>query len=83
MAVEDDVVPVREDSLDLARRVRTTGHHSGDEPPQPFHAVLDEGVMLAIESPDIPAERGLNVAFEDRLLVEGRGVGFVRFGLAI
>src|SRR5271155_5396519 len=39
MAVEDDVIPVREDALDLAMRAPMIGQHPGDELAEPFHAV--------------------------------------------
>ena len=68
MAVEDDVIPVREDALDLAMRVRMIGHEPSDELAEPFYAVLDERIMLAIDGSRINAERVLN-AFKDRLLV--------------
>src|ERR1700733_12615407 len=79
MAVENDVIPVREDALDLAMRVRTIGLHPGDELAEPFHAVLDERIVLAVRRSAIDAECVLNVAFKDRLRVEGHCVGLVRF----
>jgi hypothetical protein len=57
-----------------------TGHELSDELAEPFHAVPDERVVLAIDGSGIHAERVLNVAFKDRLLVEGHCVGLVRFG---
>src|ERR1700735_5461598 len=80
MAVEDYVIPVREDALDLATRIWMIGHEPSDELVEPFHAVLDEGIVVAIDSSGIHAERVLNVAFKDRLLVKGHCVGLVRFG---
>src|SRR5277367_3513615 len=79
VAVEDDVITVREDALDLAMRVRMIGQNPGDELAYALHAVLDEGIMLAIPAAGIDSERVLNVAFKERLLVEGDGIGFVRF----
>jgi hypothetical protein len=51
-----------------------------DELAKPFHAVLDERIVLAIGGSGIEAERVLNVAFKDRLFVEGHCIGLVRFG---
>jgi hypothetical protein len=61
-------------------RVRMIGHDLSDELAEPLHAVLDERIVLAIDGSGIDAERVLNVAFKDRLLVEGHCVGLVRFG---
>ena len=41
--------------------------------------VLDERIVLAIGASAIGPERGLDVAFKDRLLVEGDSIGLVRF----
>jgi hypothetical protein len=46
-------------------------HEPSDELAEPFHAVLDERIVLAIDGSGIHAERVLNVAFKDRLFVEG------------
>jgi hypothetical protein len=75
LAVEDDVVAVREDALDLAVRVRMIGEDPGDELAQALHTVLNERIVLAIAAAGIEPERVLNVAFKDRFLVEGDGIG--------
>jgi hypothetical protein len=79
MAVEDYVIPVREDALDLAMRVWMIGHEPSDELAEPFHAVLDERIVLAIDGSGIHAERVLNVAFKDRLLFLWKATVLVLF----
>ena len=79
MAVEDDVVAVREDAPDLAVRLRMIGAKPGDELAEALHAVLNERIVLDIAASGIEPERVLNVAFKDRFIVEGDGIGFVRF----
>jgi hypothetical protein len=77
MAVEDDVIAVREDALDLAVRVRMIGQDPGEELAKPFHA--DERIVLAIRLACVDPERVLIVAFKERFLVEGDGVCLIRF----
>src|SRR5271154_6757413 len=77
MAVEDDVVPIRENALDLAMRVRMIGLDRGDELAEPFHAVLDKRVVLAIDGSCIDPESVLNVAFKYQHLVEGHCVALL------
>jgi len=79
MAVEDDVIAVREDALDLAVRVRMIGQDPGEKLAKPLHAVLDERIVLAIGLACVDPERVLNVAFKERFLVEGDGVCLIRF----
>jgi hypothetical protein len=80
VAVEDDVIPVGEHALDLAMCVRTIGAHPGDELAKALHTLLDERIVRAIGASGIGPERVLNVAFKDRLLMEGDCVGLVCFG---
>jgi hypothetical protein len=56
VAVEDDVISVREDP-DLAMRIRMIGHDPGDELADAFHTVLDERIVLAIGASGIGPER--------------------------
>ena len=79
VAVEDDVVAVREDALDLAVRLRTIGEERGNELAEALHAVLNERIVLDIAATGIELERLFNVGFEYSFLVEGDGVGLIRF----
>jgi hypothetical protein len=71
MAVEDDVIPVREDALDLAMCVRTIGLEHSDELAEPVHAVPDERIVLAIGGSTIEAERVLNGAVAELVGIDG------------